>query len=75
MALKTHALESRGHTPFCAVVLTEETIIIIHMDKQLHGLDTLAFTPFILTRPNWEGTLGLLSLSIYLIINIYQTQC
>lgn len=52
MALKTHALESRGHTPFCAVILTEETIIIIHMDMQLHGLDILAFTPSILTRHN-----------------------
>lgn len=52
MALKTHALESRGHTPFCAVILTEETIKIIHMDMQLHGLDILAFTPSILTRHN-----------------------
>lgn len=49
MALKTHALEYRGHASFCVVNLTEETIIIIHMGMRLHGLDTLAFMPSILT--------------------------
>lgn len=49
MALKTHALEHRGHTSFCVVILTEETIIIIHMGMRLHGLDTMAFMPSILT--------------------------
>lgn len=49
---KTHALESNGHTSFCVVILTEETITKIHMDMQLHGLDTTTFMTSILTRLN-----------------------